>query len=96
MSEKTTADPRAARREGDSAQARFYRRKDEVLGGKTVKDLEALGAFSGGPGSSLGAMFGQIRSLTDRLNQAPDDEEALQAGLQVFASMESELDRLAK
>lgn len=97
MAEEEAAAPnnKAALREGESARARFYRHKDKVLAGRTVKSLEEAGAFSGGPGSGIGVMFAQIRNVSDRLGQDPDDESALAEGVKVLDAMDAELKRLA-
>jgi len=85
--EETEKSQRAKRREGDSALARFYRRKDELLDW-TMDQITALGRDKPAVFQELTSKyFVPIRNLRQALEESPGDEESLAKAVAVMEAL---------
>lgn len=97
---------KAKLREGDSARARFFRRKDELFGPDGgVKALHAVIYKDGNPENgpseegnrameTIMPFFKDVRSSIDALNASPDDESAYALGVQRLEALKSKQDEI--
>lgn len=93
-------------REGNSARARFFRRKDELFGPDGgVKALHAVIYKDGNPENgpsdegnkameAIMPFFKDVRSSIDALNSNPDDESAFSTGVQRLEALKAKQDEI--
>jgi hypothetical protein len=98
---------KAKLREGDSARARFFRRKDELFGPDGgVKFMHSVLYKDGNPENgpteegnrvmeSIMPLFKAVRSSIDALNANPNDESEYEVGVQRLEALKAKQEEVA-